>query len=73
MLIFRNLKRAHACVSDYKWPQIKGLSDFQGKLIHTANWPEGYDYRGKTVAVLGNGATGVQIVPAIQSGGSKCP
>ncbi|KAG4437835.1 hypothetical protein IFR05_006681 [Cadophora sp. M221] len=52
--------------SDYKWPELKGLESFKGRLIHTANWPSDFDYHGKNVAVLGNGASGVQIVPAIQ-------
>ncbi|KAH9206284.1 flavin-binding monooxygenase-like protein [Leptodontidium sp. 2 PMI_412] len=52
--------------NDYKWPELNGLQSFKGHLIHTANWPSDFDYRGKNVAVLGNGASGVQIVPAIQ-------
>ncbi|KAK0117256.1 hypothetical protein ONS96_013089 [Cadophora gregata f. sp. sojae] len=52
--------------NDYKWPQIEGLQSFKGNLIHTANWPSDFEFEGKTVAVLGNGASGVQIVPAIQ-------
>lgn len=54
--------------SDYKYPQMKGLTSFQGDLLHTANWPSAFNCDGKTVAVLGNGASGVQIVPAIQPG-----
>ncbi|KAH7357122.1 flavin-binding monooxygenase-like protein [Rhexocercosporidium sp. MPI-PUGE-AT-0058] len=52
--------------NDYKWPELKGLQSFKGRLIHTANWPSDFDYHGKNVAVLGNGASGVQIVPALQ-------
>lgn len=46
----------------------QGLAFFKGQLIHTANWPKNFEYRDKTVAVIGNGASGVQIVPAIQPG-----
>jgi cation diffusion facilitator CzcD-associated flavoprotein CzcO len=54
--------------SNWKWPQIPGLQDFKGELIHSANWPEKYEYSGKKVAVIGNGSSGVQIVPALQPG-----
>ncbi|KAK8090027.1 hypothetical protein PG997_004988 [Apiospora hydei] len=49
-----------------EWPDIEGLQTFQGQLIHTASWPENFDHAGKTVAVIGNGSSGVQLVPAIQ-------
>lgn len=54
--------------SNWKWPEINGLNDFQGSLIHTAAWPKDFDYTDKTVAVIGNGASGVQLLPAIQPG-----
>lgn len=54
--------------SNWKWPEVEGLNDFQGPLIHTAAWPKEFDYTGKTVAVIGNGASGVQLLPAIQPG-----
>lgn len=47
---------------------MEGLHDFQGALIHTAAWPKEFDYTDKTVAVIGNGASGVQLLPAIQPG-----
>lgn len=52
--------------SDYKWPEIEGLQSFEGGLVHTANWPSNFSHHGKTIAVMGNGASGVQLVPAIQ-------
>ena len=46
---------------------MKNIHNFQGDLIHTANWPiKGFKYQEKTVAVIGNGASGIQIIPAIQ-------
>lgn len=49
-----------------KMPAIKGLDSFQGTAVHTARWPEGgIDLEGKRVAVIGNGASAMQIVPAI--------
>lgn len=58
-------------LNHWTWPSVPGLQDFQGTLIHTARWPEGFDHRGKTVAVIGNGSTGVQLVPEIQPGVEK--
>jgi len=52
--------------SHWKWPNVEGLDDFEGELVHSASWPKDFDYRDKTVAVIGNGSSGVQIVPAIQ-------
>ena len=44
-------------------PDWKGLEDFQGNMYHSSFWPkEGVDVRGKRVAVVGTGATGVQII-----------
>jgi len=54
--------------SKWKWPEIEGIHSFKGDLIHSANWPKDFKYSGKKVAVLGNGSSGVQIVPAIQNG-----
>ncbi|MFT4103434.1 MAG: NAD(P)/FAD-dependent oxidoreductase [Burkholderiaceae bacterium] len=43
-------------------PPIDGLDSFEGPVHHTALWPqEGVDLRGKRVAVIGTGASGVQV------------
>lgn len=46
-------------------PPIEGLETFSGPAFHTAYWPKDLDLSGKRVAVVGNGATAMQIVPAI--------
>jgi cation diffusion facilitator CzcD-associated flavoprotein CzcO len=47
-------------------PNVPGLDDFAGVAHHTSLWPkEGVDFKGKRVAVVGTGPSGVQIVPAI--------
>jgi 4-hydroxyacetophenone monooxygenase len=48
-----------------KWPEIDGLDAFAGALVHTAQWPEDLVVTGKRVGVIGNGATSMQLVPAI--------
>lgn len=60
--------RTNSGNSKWKWPEVDGLQNFQGTLIHTAAWPKDFDYANKTVAVIGNGASGVQLLPAIQPG-----
>ncbi|KAF2251834.1 FAD/NAD(P)-binding domain-containing protein [Trematosphaeria pertusa] len=57
---------AGGVLNNWKWPDIPGLKDFRGKLMHSANYEEGYDLSGKRVAVIGAGSSGVQIVAAIQ-------
>jgi cation diffusion facilitator CzcD-associated flavoprotein CzcO len=51
--------------SNWKWPNISGIFNFQGKLIHSAQWDESYDFTGKKVAVIGIGSSGIQIVPQL--------
>ena len=46
-------------------PPIPGLDDFGGDVFHTARWPEDLDLAGRRVVVLGNGASAMQVVPAI--------
>jgi cation diffusion facilitator CzcD-associated flavoprotein CzcO len=46
-------------------PDIPGLADFKGKVFHSARWDRTFDLAGKTVAVVGTGASAIQIVPAI--------
>ncbi len=46
-------------------PNIPGRDSFQGKTFHSACWDHAYDFNGKTVAVIGTGASAVQFVPEI--------
>jgi cation diffusion facilitator CzcD-associated flavoprotein CzcO len=47
----------NACgyLNNWKWPQVPGLYDFKGKLLHSANWDEGFQLSGRTVGLIGNG------------------
>ncbi|CEL10333.1 hypothetical protein ASPCAL13454 [Aspergillus calidoustus] len=47
---------------DTKFP---GMDKFQGEIFHTARWNHKYDYRGKRLAVIGNGCSAAQVVPAV--------
>ncbi len=53
-------------LSDPKVPDIPGLDTFPGKVFHSARWDHDYDLRGKRVAMVGTGASAIQIVPEIQ-------
>ena len=47
-------------------PRIEGRDSFEGRSFHTARWPEEpVDFKGKRVAVIGTGATGVQTIQTI--------
>lgn len=48
-----------------KMPDIPGLNDFGGTLVHTAMWDHDVSLHGKRVAVIGTGATALQLIPAI--------
>jgi cation diffusion facilitator CzcD-associated flavoprotein CzcO len=46
-------------------PQIPGIEDFSGTTFHSARWEHGHPMTGRTVAVVGNGCSAVQLVPQI--------
>ncbi len=60
----------YSCAGYYDYdqpydPQLPGLEDFAGQVVHPQFWPEDLDYAGKRVVVVGSGATAVTIVPSI--------
>lgn len=53
-------------LSAYQMPRIPGVEDFRGESFHTYRWPhEPVSFEGKRVAVIGTGATGVQVIQTI--------
>jgi cation diffusion facilitator CzcD-associated flavoprotein CzcO len=44
---------------------LPGLADFQGATFHSSKWRDDYDVRGKRIAVIGTGASAIQIVPQL--------
>ncbi len=46
-------------------PEIPGIDSFAGDVLHTAKWDDDYDLSGKRVAVIGTGATAVQLIPEV--------
>ncbi|KAL1310668.1 hypothetical protein AAFC00_000934 [Neodothiora populina] len=63
---------AGGVLNNWKWPDIPGLKDFKGKLLHSAAYEEGYPLDGKRVAVIGAGSSGVQIVSNIHGRVKHC-
>ncbi|EGD55793.1 flavin-containing monooxygenase [Gordonia neofelifaecis] len=47
-------------------PNIPGLADFDGPVVHTARWDDDLQTAGRRIAVIGTGSTGVQVVSALQ-------
>ena len=45
--------------------KFHGTEKFQGAMFHTARWDHSYDYRGKRIAVIGNGCSAAQVVPTV--------
>lgn len=57
---------ATGALSAANYPDIRGLADFQGTLVHTSRWPaDGVDLTGKRVGVIGTGSSGMQSIPQI--------
>ena len=53
-------------LNNWQWPDIDGLDDFEGHLVHTARWRDDYNFQGKKVGLIGNGSSAIQILPQIQ-------
>ncbi len=52
-------------LSEPRLPEIEGIDDFAGEIFHTARWNHDHDLTGKRVAVIGTGASAIQVVPEI--------
>lgn len=61
----RFMVMATGALAQPKLPNIEGLAEFEGKTMHTARWDHEHDLSGRRVAVIGTGASAVQVVPAI--------
>jgi cation diffusion facilitator CzcD-associated flavoprotein CzcO len=59
--------------NNWKWPDIPGRETFAGRMLHTAYWPTDADkdIDGKIVSIIGNGSSGVQVLPAVLSRAEK--
>jgi cyclohexanone monooxygenase len=60
------LVNATGGLSAPKLPDIEGIETFGGHLFHTAQWDHDVDLAGRRVAIIGTGASAIQVIPAIQ-------
>lgn len=59
------LLAATGFLSQPKKPDIDGIDSFGGTVIHTADWDDSQELRGKRVGIIGTGATAVQLIPEL--------
>ena len=63
-VVARHLIMATGCLSSTNLPDIEGISDFQGEIYHTGQWPhERVDLQGKRVGIIGTGSSAIQAIP----------
>ena len=55
----------------WKLPDYPGIQDYKGILRHASHWDSSFDPTGKKVAVIGNGASGIQLVANVQKLASR--
>jgi len=61
----RFLVSAIGHISEPNDTRFEGMEAFEGALFHSARWPDGLDLSGRRVAIVGTGATSMQLAPAI--------
>ncbi|MDE3010115.1 MAG: NAD(P)/FAD-dependent oxidoreductase [Pseudomonadota bacterium] len=61
----RDLIVATGALSRPSWPDIPGRESFAGEILHSARWRVDCDPRGRRVAVIGTGASAIQLVPTL--------
>lgn len=64
-LVTRHIFSCTGPLSQPKIPDVEGITQFTGKLMHPARWDHDYDISNKKVAIIGTGSTSVQLVPAL--------
>eukprot|EP01130_Rhizamoeba_saxonica_P012631 TRINITY_DN535_c0_g1_i1.p1 TRINITY_DN535_c0_g1~~TRINITY_DN535_c0_g1_i1.p1 ORF type:complete len:568 (-),score=55.15 TRINITY_DN535_c0_g1_i1:50-1753(-) len=55
-----------------KMPEIPGIDTFQGDYFHSAEWNHNVPLEGKNIAIVGNGATAIQIIPEVSNVTNNC-
>ncbi|MFD4180518.1 flavin-containing monooxygenase [Rhodococcus sp. NPDC058514] len=61
----RYLLTATGFLSQPHLPDIPGIESFAGKVVHTTAWDDSYDLAGRRAAIIGTGATAVQLIPEV--------
>jgi cation diffusion facilitator CzcD-associated flavoprotein CzcO len=65
-----NCSYIYSCTGYFRYdkgyiPEFSNLESFSGQIIHPQQWPDDFNYDGKTVVVIGSGATAITLVPAM--------
>ena len=58
---------ARGNLNNKQWPDIPGLWDFKGEIMHSAAWNDDYDFTNKRIGIIGSGSSAIQIVPKLQA------
>ncbi|KAJ4344847.1 uncharacterized protein N0V89_012591 [Didymosphaeria variabile] len=66
------LVNACGILNNVQYPRIEGVDCFKGPLLHTAAWDENVDLGGKKVAIIGAGASAIQMLPVIAKVAGSC-
>jgi cation diffusion facilitator CzcD-associated flavoprotein CzcO len=64
-LTTRFLITATGFLSQPRTPEIAGIDTFEGRIVHTTAWDHDYDFHGRSVGLIGTGATAVQLIPEL--------
>ncbi|WP_197383086.1 flavin-containing monooxygenase [Mycolicibacterium mengxianglii] len=64
-LTSRLLITATGVLSQPRTPDIPGIDQFAGRIIHTTAWDDDYSFEGRRVGIIGTGATAVQLIPEL--------
>jgi cyclohexanone monooxygenase len=59
------LVSAMGMISEPVIPKLPGMDRFEGPIFHSSRWPDGLEWKGKRIGIIGAGATTVQLVPAM--------
>jgi cation diffusion facilitator CzcD-associated flavoprotein CzcO len=69
--VVENLILANGGLAEPRLPDIPGLDRFRGSVMHSAAWDHSVGLTGKRIAVIGTGASAIQIVPHLQRTAEK--
>jgi len=62
----RFLVMAGGCLSTTHAPDIPGLDEFQGRVLHTGQWPhDGVELAGQRIGIIGTGSSAIQAIPML--------
>ncbi|ABM13906.1 Cyclohexanone monooxygenase [Mycolicibacterium vanbaalenii PYR-1] len=70
-LTSRFLITATGYLSQPRKPDIPGIEDFAGRIVHSMDWDDDYSPAGERIALIGTGATAVQLIPELSKSAAE--